>query len=148
MKTILYKITACLCLLFISCDKMPENGDLDGLWQLMEISDNGNVRNTKADRLYCSFQLKLFMLGDPTEPRHYFGYFANNGNTIRFHNFTYRSNYSQDNQSEDKLMNDDEDLQTIAPWGFYSTDCTYSIELSSKILILRHDNLTITYRKI
>ncbi len=130
------------------CDKLPANGDLDGLWQLMEIDTGGTVTDTKSDRLYCSFQLHLFMLGSQQAgPRAYFGYFEHKGSTIRFHRFTFRSDYTEDS-NEDRLMTDD-DLSVIQPWGFTSTDCTFTVkELTGKRLVISQGETTITYRKL
>lgn len=135
-------------LILSSCDKVPMNGDLDGLWQLTEIHNGDDVQELKNEKLYCSFQLHLFMLGDKTSPRHYYGYFEKDAKQLRFHTFTYRSNYTEDN-NYDNLMTDEKDLAIIAPWGFYSTDCTYDVvRLNSQELILKHDDTTIIYRKL
>lgn len=147
-KALIYILLATLAT-FTSCEnKMPKNGDLDGLWQLMEISDNGKVENVKDSSIYCSFQLKLFMLGSEKDgPRAYFGYFTRTGNMIRFYNFTYRSNYT-DQSNEDVLMTE-KDIDVIKPWGFYSTDCTYELKvLTDSYLVLNKDKTTITYRKL
>lgn len=142
-------LLAALTLFSLStCDKLPENGDLDGLWQLMEINSGGTITDTKSDRMYCSFQLHLFMLGSQQAgPRAYFGYFEHKGSTIRFHQFTFRSDYTEDS-NEDRLMTDD-DLNAILPWGFTSTDCTFTVkELTGKKLVISQGETTITYRKL
>lgn len=142
-------ILSFLCIFFAACDKLPENGDLDGLWQLMEISNAGINKDTKDQRLYCSFQLKLFMLGGNGEgSRAFFGRFERNDKTLRFYSFTFRSDYSATNQSTDKLMTE-EDLPVISPWGFYSTDCTFDVvKLDNDQLVLEHEGLVLRYRKI
>ncbi len=133
---------------FSACDKLPANGDLDGLWQLMEIENAGTVTDMKSNRMYCSFQLHLFMLGSAKDgPRAYFGYFEHKNGTIRFHQFTFRSDYSG-TPSEDKLMTDD-DLSVIQPWGFTSTDCTFTVKkLTGSALVLDNGTETVTYRKL
>src|SRR3712207_6070278 len=74
MKRIIPYIIITATLLFSACDKVPENGLLDGLWQLMEIEDEGTRKDISQEHLYCSFQLKLFMLGDRVKnSRAYFG---------------------------------------------------------------------------
>lgn len=134
-------------ILLSGCDKLPANGDLDGMWQLMSIQQGNTIKEMKAERLYCSFQLKLFMLGDKKDPRHYFGYFEHNDNTLHFHTFTFRSEYVEGGKI-DELMKDEKDLAVIAPWGFYSTDCIYNVvKLNSSELILEHNDIKIVYRK-
>lgn len=47
-------------LLITSCDKWDCNGDLDGMWQLIEWRDGeNNVRATKDDMIFYSFQLQM-----------------------------------------------------------------------------------------
>jgi len=148
MRTTITAMLAAVMTLLCTCDKMPANGDLDGMWQLMEINDGTTAKDMKGSRMYCSFQLKMFMLGsEKVGPRAYFGYFEHKEGKMRFHTFTFRSDYS-DAASEDRLMTDS-DLDTISPWGFYSTDCTFDVrELTSTRLVLVKDNTTITYRKL
>lgn len=137
-----------LTFLLSGCDKLPANGYLDGLWQITSIEQGGVKTEMKSKKLYCSFQLKLFMLGTWSFPRQFFGYFERNGDTIRFYSFTYRSDYIIGGKG-DELMTDEKDLDVIAPWGFYSTDCMYNIStLNSSELILEHGSTKITYRKL
>jgi len=147
-KHILTYILVAIVFMLTGCDKLPINGDLDGLWQLMEIKQGDDIKEVKTDRLYCSFQLHMFMLGDDGHPRGYFGNFEHEGNTMRFYNFTYRSDYTQES-NYDKFMSYDKDKSVISPWGFYSTDCTFDVvKLNSSELILQHENLIIKYRKL
>ncbi len=41
---------------------MPANGDLDGMWQIVEIEHDGQTRNAQAEQVYMSIQLRLFQL--------------------------------------------------------------------------------------
>ena len=52
--------------MLIACDKVPMNGNLDGMWQLMAIQYNttGSVSDVKISRLYYSFQLHLVELNN------------------------------------------------------------------------------------
>ena len=44
----------------ISCDKWDCNGDLDGMWQMVEWRDkDGAVKATKEDMIFYSFQLQM-----------------------------------------------------------------------------------------
>lgn len=133
--------------IFLSgCDKWPTNGNLDGMWQLVEIHTDKGKNDVRSEKRYCSFQLRLFCLGDNLITQRIFGYFEHNGNTIRFHTFTFRSAYTEDNNI-DKLLTDD-DIATIKPWGFNSTDCVLDIvELSNNTMILATNDTILTYRK-
>lgn len=139
-----------LSILLSGCDKWPTNGDIDGMWQVMEISREDKIEDVKDMKLYCSFQLRLFCLGDIQKTQRIFGYTEYGSNTIRFHTFTYRSEYTEDN-NVDVLLEDNNpnDLETIQKWGFNSTDCTFKIEeLNSSRMVLSNNGTKITYRKI
>ncbi len=61
MKRKLY-ILALLSLLMVvtGCDKRDCNGDLDGMWQMLEWRDKENVvKATKDDMIFYSFQLQM-----------------------------------------------------------------------------------------
>lgn len=149
MKKGLYLIIIYACMtLLCGCDKLPANGDLDGLWQLVEIKKGDEVTDVRENHLYCSFQLKLFMLGNANNPRAFFGYFEHTDSTMHFYNFTFRSDYTEDN-NYDKPMFVDKDMTVISPWGFYSMDCTYDVlKLDAKEMVLRHETTEIRYKKL
>ena len=60
------KKTSCIFVLvaaimiFAGCNKWDCNGDLDGMWQLMEWRDKDDVvKATKQDMIFYSFQLQM-----------------------------------------------------------------------------------------
>lgn len=62
VKRRLYYILALLSLLMVvtGCDKRDCNGDLDGMWQMLEWRDKENVvKATKDDMIFYSFQLQM-----------------------------------------------------------------------------------------
>lgn len=60
IKLVISIVLLCFCL--FGCDsKWPENGKLDGMWQLMEI-DWAGVENKTPTQTYYSIQLKLINL--------------------------------------------------------------------------------------
>lgn len=62
-KLLITGLTALLLLMVLACGKNPENGKLDGMWQLTEIeSANGVSISKKSDRIYYSFQLHVVEL--------------------------------------------------------------------------------------
>ena len=76
MKKFIYTTFLLLSLCFTACEKNPENGDLDGQWQLMEISlkeapsdaDYTFVKSCKEEKIYWRFQLDLLMIHSSVEP--------------------------------------------------------------------------------
>lgn len=137
-----------LCIHFVSCDKVPVNGALDGQWQLMERIEDNETTNLKDQHLYCAFQLKVCMIGSRLlGVRKYFCYFEHKGDQMRFHTFTHRSAYTED-ENVDKLITEEE-IETILPWGFYSTDCTFKVEeLNNSRMVLSANGKKLVYRKL
>lgn len=68
-------LISCLTFLInlIGCDKLPQNGDLDGMWQVTEISYNSqngqydSIVNKKAEQIYWLFQLDLMAIRSKVE---------------------------------------------------------------------------------
>lgn len=132
--------------MFCSCDKMPANGDLDGMWQIVEIERDGNTQNVQADRIYMSIQLKLFMLGEQNNPNKCYGYFEHVGDKIRFWKFSYDS--AHESEADDNLPVEEENIQFIKLWGFYTLDETFNVEhLTKNDMTLRSDSVRIRYIK-
>ena len=73
MKKIIYILILFVATLIItSCDKWDCNGDLDGMWQLTEWRDNeNNVKATKDDMIFYSFQLQMASFRKLSEENYY-----------------------------------------------------------------------------
>lgn len=73
MKKIIYILILFVATLTItSCDKWDCNGDLDGMWQLIEWRDNeNNVKATKDDMIFYSFQLQMASFRKLSEENYY-----------------------------------------------------------------------------
>ena len=73
MKKIIYRLILFVATLTItSCDKWDWNGDLDGMWQLTEWRDNeNNVKATKDDMIFYSFQLQMASFRKLSEENYY-----------------------------------------------------------------------------
>jgi len=61
VKTTLYiLVLASMLIAVIGCDKRDCNGDLDGMWQLLEWRDKDDVvKATKEDMIFYCFQLQM-----------------------------------------------------------------------------------------
>ena len=59
-----------LLISFTGCEKKwDQNGDLDGMWQLVEWKDkDGKVKATKEDMIFYSFQLQMASFRKQSEP--------------------------------------------------------------------------------
>ena len=68
----IFILLAMLTFALAGCDKWDENGDLDGHWQLTEWRDqDGNIKATKQDMMFYSFQLKIASFKKNTEEQLY-----------------------------------------------------------------------------
>jgi len=143
-KFLLYILIMCTAL--FSCDKMPANGDLDGMWQIMEIEEGGKTTDMKLEQVYMSIQLKLFQLGDKLNGRRYYGYFERTGDTMHFWQFSYAS--LNESAADDNTPIKEENVSLIHPYGFRTIDERFTIEkLTKDLLILRNDSVRIRYIK-
>lgn len=132
-----------ICSCFTNCQKLPMNGDLDGMWQLMTVNGKKVERQT-----YISIQLHLAQLtyGD-TKNEFYYCHFKHQGSTMRFFDFCYPCGHENWNQDNEKLP--EADLHKIKPFvGEAAADITYHVDhLSDRRMILSNDTLKLVYRK-
>ena len=70
MKPLYLLLLSLALLLFAGCGKMPENGDLDGLWQLVEMHSKADptdpqyshYTDKRAEKVRWAFQLQLLSM--------------------------------------------------------------------------------------
>ena len=61
-----------MSVIMTGCDKWDCNGDLDGMWQLTEWRDkDNNVKATKEDMIFYSFQLQMASFRKQSEGNFY-----------------------------------------------------------------------------
>lgn len=131
-RTLLSALYAFLLLLIsFSCQKSPINGDLDGQWQVMDVSPEP-LEKPIGQRIYYCFSLHVCQL------TYYDGVFtagnmAFDGKTLRL-DFPYATSYV----SREKLRQ----------YGINENPITFTVEhLDKKSLILKHGDTTVTMRK-
>lgn len=124
-------------MLLSSCEKLPLNGQLDGMWQLMKIQRNGQEsENTQEDRLYYSFQLNLMALQKGGQIG-YLGRFAHNLDSLTIYDFR--------QQSDNSVLASTSDL---FPFGLNSTTEYFLIErLDNASLIIHSESVLLTFRR-
>ena len=147
MKNILYpSYLFLICIIINSCDKLPQNGDLDGMWQVLTIELNGTIDNIKDSQYYLSFQLDLFQLTTTRNNKIYYGYFDHKNDSIIFRQF---SDMAEEHPtSPDNYPITSENISIINQWGFYTLRDSFYIEhLTKDDMILRSKYARITYRK-
>lgn len=137
------KIVLIIVLLqLFSCDKLPINGKLDGMWQLMEIEyTNGIVEH--PEKTYYSIQLHLIKLSKVYEGS------LHGSNAV---NYVGRFEYTADSLViKDLRANKDEDLVTkeqLIPFGLNGPVDRFKIEkLTNDKMILQSGSVMLSFRK-
>ena len=119
-----------------SCGKMPVNGKLDGMWQLMKIETRGSEYDMKESRLYYNVQLELLGLQSA-------GYVGILGRFIQTNDslFVYDFRSSKDNAIP-------ADYGQLATFGIYNQQERFGIEtLTHDKMVLRSATATLYFRK-
>lgn len=115
------------------CQKSPINGDLDGQWQICDVTPAPQEEILKSKLYYC-FYMHTCQLTSP-------------GYTIVRGNFTYDGNTIM----IDFPSYDDEKESIIASmkqYGIYNNPVTFNVKyLDSEKLIIENQDATITLRK-
>lgn len=143
-----------LCLAFFaSCDKVPMNGDLDGMWQLMVKEDANGIKNVKSDKIYMSFQLHLVQFDGPNmdnggsfHTRLYYGRFKHEGDSLFIYELCHNS--KNETAADNNEWIKETETDKLEQWGIYSLNNRYKVvKLDSDAMILRREDLVLTYRK-
>ncbi len=131
----------------VSCDKVPINGDLDGMWQVMTIQTPQGVRNMKAERAYLSVQLKLCQWDNAK--RRYYSHFEHQGDSLFFYDFAYISLHrTKDDDNEWMTEYDMVKKKIMDVWGIHNLNARYRvIELNGDNLTLQSADTIISFRK-
>lgn len=140
MKKIIYIL---LPFFLFSCGKLPINGKLDGMWQLMEIThQDGKIEMPL--KVYYSIQLKLIRFnrvhegslhGSKTD--YYIGRFEHTGDSLSFYNIRHLKN-------ENMIATPEE----LAPFGLDGSTDRFKIEeLTNSKMILISAGERLTFRK-
>ena len=136
---------------FIACNEVSHNGDLDGMWQIMEVTYNRNglydsTVNIKKDKVYLSFQLHLAHLNWSTniitlENSSILSRFSHDGDQLHLYNMYVNF------PDRDSLITDSSSM-VLAPIGFKGIDNTFQIlQLNSSHMTLQSDFARIVCRK-
>lgn len=155
-----------ICFLFIcilssfllnSCDKLPDNGKLDGMWQLTSIEKNGKIEDVKAKAKYWSVRLRLFQYSSnrSMNSQVYYSHFTKEGSTLVLRDFCTQASYEKEGDDNEWISIDESSI--LNEWGLYFTPdasnnkkvtSTFHIaELTNSSMILTTDSTKLTFRK-
>lgn len=131
----LYLSICCLILALTiglsGCTKAPINGDLDGMWEVMEVSVGEETRKPDS-RIFYNFSLHVCMLT-------FFGAPFTDGNMV----------YENNRLSlEFPYVVTPEYMEILEDYGIYSNPVTFTVEFpNKKSLLLKDGEVTVTLRK-
>ena len=117
-----------------SCQKSPINGDLDGQWQVMDVTPEPS-ETVFPERLYICFSLHVCQL---------------TGYDVGVHA---EANMQFDQKKKTLYLdfpniNTEESIARLAQYGIYNNPVTFDVELlTSSKLILRDGDVVVTLRK-
>lgn len=130
-----------------ACDKMPENGDLDGQWQMTSIKHIAHAAPTPAlnGKVYWSFQLNLLSIYTP-EDKH------NGSESYTFCRFQVKGDSLHITKSYVHSMDKDVEVEDTATYldvvGLHSNRESYAIKtLTDSRLVLHSDYHELEFRK-
>lgn len=125
-------VTILLVLLMpTSCQKAPINGDLDGQWQVMNVTPEPEDKPIK-ERIYYCFNLHVCNLT-------YYGEVFTIGNM----QFDGKTLYLDFPYADSELS-----VRKLRQYGINENPITFNVEhLDKKSLILRHGDTVVTMRK-
>ncbi|MCR5820046.1 MAG: lipocalin-like domain-containing protein [Bacteroidaceae bacterium] len=134
-----------LCL--ASCDKVPANGALDGLWQLMSIETPGGIRDAKDSHAYLSIQLHLAEL-DCNLIR-YYAHFSHEGDSLFLYDFVHQSKHRSSADDNAWVTPEEMSAGILDDWGIHTVDARFRVNsLNGSSLILQASDTTLTFRKL
>lgn len=131
----------------MGCEKLPENGKLDGQWQLMEIQRQEQpTKYTKDDAIYWRFQLDMLMIHSRKELLNGATYdtsarFKYNGNQLDITK-TYIHFINRDS------LLTDPNTTALVPLGIDGNAESFTIEeLNRKNMVLTTEKKRLVFRK-
>ena len=146
MKPLYLLLLSLALLLFAGCGKMPENGDLDGQWQMTSIKHlNHDAPSALNGKVYWSFQLKLLSIYTPDD-------LHNLGTNYTFCRFQVKGDSLHITKSYVHSMNTDIEMEDGVTYldvvGLHNNRESYAIQtLTDSRMVLRSDYHELEFRK-
>ena len=144
-----YCIAALLLILLASCDKVPMNGDLDGMWQLTNIATPDSTRDMHTSGAYVSFQLHLVQWDEVSDhSRTFYSHFRHTADSLVFYDFAHPSKHAVDNNEDEWVTPAEMHQGLFHLWGIHTTEARFRIrQLDSRHLRLESADTLLTFRK-
>ena len=154
-------LVALLPFTFAGCDKISDNGALDGMWQIMSVAYNSNyseqdttlttvydsVSDKRVYKAYLSFQLDLAKIHwleiniEAPQTNKVLCRFERGKGTLRLYQLYW-------NQPDQDISITDEEAPRLSPFGIHRTDETFEVvTLTHENMVLQSRYARITLRK-
>jgi len=146
MRRFRYILFILLSVLLTACDKVPVNGKLEGMWQLMEIISPAGIIDVKSNKTYISFQLNLsqWQRGGTI----YYAHFNHTGDYLVFYDMYSPAKPTLEDFNDHRITQEEIDQGVLAPWGVHTLNPSYVIlELTSSHMTLFGGDTTLKFRK-
>ena len=138
----------------VGCDKVPDNGRLDGMWQLMAVERDGVVEDMKPQKRYWCIRYNLLQLSGVGVQDHY-AHFEREGETLRLFDFCYFSNNATEADDNEWIPYEERDV--LLQWGLVPLPDnsrpgritqTFHIDvLNASDMVLSADGYTLRFRR-
>ena len=138
-----------VAVLATSCDKVPANGSLDGMWQLMSIETPNSTRDVKTDGLYLSFQLQMTYWSQLAHSdNRFYSHFTHTGDSIFFFDICRPAAHSKEDPDDHPLTSAEMAEGAMDVWGIHTMHTRYRVQtLKSDALVLEKADTTLRFRK-
>lgn len=124
----------------VSCEnKWPDNGDLDGMWQLMSIEQNGIVTSQKDTKCYWSIRSDLVQYTTYGNLKKRYSHFERKDGKLILTDFCHESRNATSADNDEWITYDERDI--LNKWGIYAeTDPNHTERLTQTFTIDHLDN--------
>lgn len=108
----------------MACEnKWPDNGDFDGMWQLMSIERDGVVTSLKETKHYWSVRTKLVQYTEYGNSDRKYSHFERRDGKLILTDFCYNWGNSENNKNNEWIKSTPADERLVlAPWGVFPED--------------------------
>lgn len=150
------KIVLLLSLLLTAaaCDKMPDNGALDGFWQLMSVERGGVAEATKESQTFWAIRSRLVQLASNGGPT-LFAHFTREGDTLTLYDLCHAETNRTDGAQNEWITPQEGDI--LAAYGLNAVSDTTRpgrlrqtfriVRLNSSTMLLSSADCRLTFRK-
>ena len=138
----------------VGCDKVPDNGRLDGMWQLMAAERDGVVEDMKPQKRYWCIRYNILQLSGVGVQDHY-AHFEREGETLRLFDFCYFSNNATEADDNEWIPYEERDV--LLQWGLVPlpdnsrpgriTQSFHIDVLNASDMVLSADGYTLRFRR-